>query len=105
MAEGSLPPSETVQTLSAGARFYRLHREECLARSKEKYNNNPEVIRKREERQKRKEEKEAARLAKRELTREEKRLQKEKEREEKLKVALATRRKLSTNPSGLESPG
>ena len=41
MAEESITPA---------ARFYRLHRDEQLARKKEEYNNRPEVIAKREER-------------------------------------------------------
>ena len=41
MAEESITPA---------ARFYRLHRDEQLARKKEEYNNRPDVIAKREER-------------------------------------------------------
>ena len=42
-------------------RYYQLHREELVNKKKEKYNNDPEVIRKREEKLKKKAEKEAER--------------------------------------------
>ncbi len=62
-------------------RYYQLHREEKLS----KYHNNPEVIRKREERLKKKAEKEA------EL--EKKRLERERLKKEKLALAIATSQK------------
>ena len=62
-------------------RYYQLHREEKL----KKYHNNPEVIRKREERLKKKAEKEAEQ--------EQKRLERERLKQEKLALAMATSQK------------
>ena len=89
---------ETAETnITPAARFYRLHRDEQLARKKEEYNNRPDVIAKREERRRKQAEKEAGKGTEKmedNETKEEKREKREKIRQEKLKVALETRRKL-----------
>ena len=69
-------------------RYYALHREEKLARDKERYNSNPEIVAKREERERKK----AVREAEAEL----KRLEKERIRQEKLALALVTKQKSKT---------
>ncbi len=78
---------EEVQDVSMtrNQRYHALHREERKAKAAERYNSNPEVIAKREERERKKAEKEAEKEAKR--------LEREKQREEKLALALATRKK------------
>ena len=81
--------TENEITMNKDMRYYQLHREEKL----NKYHNNPEVIRKREEKLKKKAEKEAEREAKREEEKEQKRLEKEKKRQEKLALAIATSQK------------
>lgn len=79
-------------------RWYALHREEELARAREEYNSRPDVIAKREERERKKAEKEAAKLAEKE--------RKRIEREEKLKanheVALATSKKKKADSKPVE---
>ena len=73
-------------------RYYALHRQEKLARDKERYNSNPEIVAKREERERKK----AVREAEAEL----KRLEKERIRQEKLALAEATKRKFKEKPEG-----
>lgn len=51
---------ETEEKISRSARFYRLHREAELAKRKEEYNKRPDVIQRREEREKKRAEKEEA---------------------------------------------
>jgi len=80
------------ERITPAARFYRLHREEQLARKKEEYNNRPEVIAKREERRRKMEEKEATKKEQRDS--EPNKEKRERIRQEKLKIALETRRKL-----------
>ena len=75
-------------------RYYALHREEKLARDKERYNSNPEIVAKREERERKK----AVREAEAEL----KRLEKERIRQEKLALALVTKQKSKTEGGGLD---
>jgi hypothetical protein len=72
-------------------RFYALHREEKLA----KYHNNPEVIAKKEERERKKAEKEAEKEAKR--------IEKEKKRQENLALALLTKQKIKSEKGGLDN--
>ncbi len=80
-------------------RYYALHREEKLA----KYHTNPDVIRKKEERERKKAEKEAEKEAKREAKKEELRLKKERARQEKIAIALATSKKPKTIGGGLDA--
>jgi hypothetical protein len=76
-------------------RYYALHRNEKLARDKERYNSNPEIVAKREERERKK----AVREAEAEL----KRLEKERLRQEKLALALVTKQKSKTEGGGLDA--
>ena len=86
---------ETAATnITPAARFYRLHRDEQLARKKEEYNNRPEVIAKREERRRKQAEREAGKGTEKMEDNETKEEKRERIRQEKLKVALETRRKL-----------
>jgi len=93
--------SETDGTLKMPRhqRYYALHREQELARDKERYNNRPEVIAKREERERKKAEKQAEKDAKR--------IEKERIRQEKLATALATalatKRKTKNEHGGLDA--
>lgn len=75
---------DEAQKIPASTRYYRLHRDERLAILKEKYNSRPEVIEKREERERKKAEKEAEKQRKK-GEREAKRL-------EKLSIAVKTSR-------------
>jgi hypothetical protein len=85
MAEESITPA---------ARFYRLHRDEQLARKKEEYNNRPEVIAKREERRRKMAEREAERKAKQEEEKAEKQQEKDKKIQELVAIAVQTKRKI-----------
>jgi septin family protein len=76
-------------------RYYALHRDEKLARDKERYNSNPEIVAKREERERKK----VAKEAETEL----KRLEKERIRQEKLAFALATKQKSKTEGGSLDA--
>jgi hypothetical protein len=76
-------------------RYYALHRDEKLARDKERYNNNPEVIAKREERERKKAEQEAEKEAKR--------IEKERLRQEKLALAIATKQNKIKSGGGLDA--
>jgi hypothetical protein len=77
--------SQDLSNMPRHQRYYALHREEKLAKNKEKYNTNPEIIAKRIERERKK----AMKEAEAEL----KRLEKERIRQEKLSIALATKQK------------
>ena len=70
-----------------GTRYYYLHAEQQRAKQREKYNNDPEIIRKREER-------EAKKVAK-EVEAEKKKLEREQKRLEKLALAEKTSQKKS----------
>lgn len=76
-------------------RYYAIHREQELAKDREKYNNKPEVIAKRKAREQKKAEKEAEKEAKR--------IEKERIRQEKLALALASKQKVSKTQGGLDS--
>ena len=73
--------NETEIKINKDMRYYHLHREEKL----KKYHNDPEVIRKREERLKKKAEKESEKEAKR--------IERERLKQEKLALAIATSQK------------
>jgi hypothetical protein len=75
---------EATQKMTPEMRYYYRNREERINKIKEKYNNNPEVIAKREERERKRAEKEAEKEAKR--------LEKERIRQEKLLAAETTKR-------------
>ena len=76
--------------MSRSARYYQLNAEKEKARRLAIYHNDPEVIRKREERE--------AKKAAKEAEKEAKRLEKERVRKEKLELAL------KTSPKKLDSP-
>jgi hypothetical protein len=89
-------PTEGVQDIQAeqekitpAARYYRLHREERLAKRKEEYNTNPSVIAKRVESEKKKEEREKKK-AEEKL---QKQLEKERKVQERITIAKATSQK------------
>lgn len=84
-------------------RYYALHREEELAKDRERYNNRPDVIAKRAEREKKKAEKEMLKIAEKEAEKQAKRIEKERLRQEKLALALATRQKPKKEGRGLDS--
>ena len=72
--------------ITKNSRYHQLHAKERNEKNRERYNNDPEVIRKREEREKRKAEKEAAKEALKEAARQEK----QRIKDEKLKLAIQT---------------
>ena len=84
---------DATQTMPRHQRYYALHRDEKLAKDKERYNNKPEVIAKREEKERKRAEKEAEKQLKKESEKEAKRIEKERLRQEKLELALATSKK------------
>jgi hypothetical protein len=88
----TMAEEDTAQKMTPATRYYRLHRDEQLARKKEEYNNSPEVIAKREQRERKKAEKEAQIEAEREAERELKRIEKERILQEKIALAKATKR-------------
>jgi len=71
-------------TMTPEMRYYYRNRLEKIAKVKERYNNNPEIIAKRAERDRKKAEREAEKEAKR--------IEKERIRQEKLVLAEVTRR-------------
>ena len=73
-------------------RYYYRNREEKIAKDLARYNNKPEVIAKREERERKRAEKEAEKEAKR--------LEKERIRQEKLALAEATKRRFKEKQDG-----
>lgn len=89
MAEESITPA---------ARFYRLHRDEQLAKKKEEYNNRPEVIAKREERRRKLAEREAERKAEREAEKAAKQQEKDKKVQERIAIAVQTKRNIKPKP-------
>lgn len=86
----TMEAEQSTTTISAAARFYRLHREEQLAKKKEEYRTRPDVIAKREERERKRAEKAIAKAAKQE--------EKIKKIQERIMIAEQTRRKFKTIP-------
>ena len=84
--------AEETQKMTSEMRYYYRNREERINKVKDKYHNDPEVIAKREERERKKAEKEAEKEAKR--------LEKERIRQEKLALAETTKRKLKEKSEG-----
>lgn len=81
------------EKMTRAVRYYMLHREECLARRKANYDRRPDVIQRREEKEKKQAEKEAAKQAAKEALKEQKRAEKEKKLMERLEKAKATARR------------
>ena len=82
------------QTMTSEMRYYYRHREEKIARDLARYHNRPDVIAKKDERERKKAEKEAMTKAQQEAEKEAKRIEKERIRQAKLNMAEATKRKL-----------
>ncbi len=76
--------AEEEQKMTPEMRYYYRNRQERINKVKEKYNNNPEVIAKREERERKRAEKEAEKEAKR--------IEKERLRQEKWALAEVSKR-------------
>ena len=81
--------AEATETMNKYQRYYALHREQKLS----KYHNDPEVIARREERERKKAEKESEK--------EIKQAEKEKKRQEVLQLALATKKQVKNSDGGL----
>jgi hypothetical protein len=79
--------------ISKYERYYALHIEERRAKALAAYHSRPDVIRRKEERERLKAEKEAIKAAAREATKAKKKEEREKARQEKLALALATSKK------------
>ena len=76
-----------IPKISRAARYYRLHREDRLEKAKEAYHSRPDVIAKKQEKEKKKVEKLT------EAQKEEKRKERERLRQEKLEIAIKTSKK------------
>ena len=81
---------DDAQKIPASTRYYRLHRDKRLAYIKDKYHNRPDVIAKREVREKRKAEKIAEKEAEKQVENKRKNEEREKKSLEKLMVAIKT---------------
>lgn len=55
--------TEPLMVMTKGARYYQLHRDQKLAKEKERYDSRPEVIAKREERERKRAEREQQKQA------------------------------------------
>ena len=91
-----------VKNMTPAMRYYALHRDQKKAKDLERYHNRPDVIAKREERERKKAEKEAEKARIKLEEKESKEQEKERIRQEKLQLALETRRKIKkpTQESG-----
>jgi hypothetical protein len=99
MAEQTLTTDET-QKMTSEMRYYYRNREDKIEKVKARYNNNPEVIAKREEKERKRAEKGAEKL----LEKEAKRIEKEKKTQEKQVLAEATKRKFKQkSENGLDA--
>ena len=89
--------AHTQEKITRHARFYRLHRDEQLAKKKEEYDSKPEVIARREERDKKRVERELVVQQQKNA----KLLEKQQKIAEKVAVAKATSQKKSVSPPAL----
>lgn len=80
--------------MSPSMRYYHLHRDQKNAKDLERYHNRPDVIAKKEERERKKAEKEAEHTAKQE--------EKDRIRQEKLNLAFTTRKVSKKKESGID---
>lgn len=85
--------AEEAKQMTPEMRYYYRNREEKIARDLARYHSNPEVIAKREERERKRAEKEAEKEAKKQNEKEAKRIERERIRQEKIALAEATKRK------------
>jgi len=88
--------AENVQ-MTKYQRYYALHRDAKLS----KYHNNPEIIAKKEERERQKAKKEEERKEKQEAEKAAKQAEKEKKLQKKVQLALATRKVTKPSDNGL----
>jgi hypothetical protein len=84
---------KTIKKMTKEQRYYALHREQKIAKDLERYHNRPDIIAKREERERKKAEKEAEKTKKKMEEKELKQQEKERIRQEKLQLALQTSHK------------
>jgi len=84
-------------TMTKYQRYYALHRDAKLS----KYHNNPDVIARKEQRERQKAEKDQERKEKQEAEKAAKKAEKEKQRQQKVQLALATRKITKTSHNGL----
>lgn len=84
VAEEEVAEVAVAPTLTRGARYYRIHREERLEKNKARYASDPKVIAKREERERIRAEREAAKEAAK--------AERERKRQEKITLAQQTSR-------------
>lgn len=91
--------TEDTETITPSARFYRLNRDEHLAKKKAQYDARPDVIAKREEKERKRAERDAIKAAKKEEEKAMKRAEKEKKAHALVLVAEQTRRKFKTKPA------
>jgi hypothetical protein len=90
----AVEPVQDIQNdMDKHKRYYILHREEANARRLARYHNNPDVIAKKEERERKKAEKEAQKV----LEKQAKVLEKARKHEELVQHALATKKKTEAN--------
>jgi hypothetical protein len=82
------------ETITPAARFYRLHRDEQLAKKKLEYHNRPDVIAKREERERKKAEKETERALAKLAEKAAKQAEKDRKVQERVEIAIKTKRKI-----------
>ena len=82
------------ETITPAARFYRLHRDEQLAKKKLEYQNRPDVIAKREERERKKAEKESENALTKLAEKAAKQAEKDKKVQERIEIAIKTKRKI-----------
>jgi hypothetical protein len=101
MAEEQDTNTMNTETMTSAARFYHLHREQVLAQRKAEYDARPDVIARREERERIREEKAALRLQKKQEEDAVKQAEKQKKLQEKALLAEKTKRvfKKSQNSS------
>jgi hypothetical protein len=104
-AGGAGTVAETADVnMTPAMRYYYRHREEKKAKDLARYHSKPEVIAKKEAREKLKAEKEAEKRAKKEAEKEAKRIEKERIRQEMTAIAEATKRQLKEKfRGGLDS--
>lgn len=85
--------------LTRHQRYYAIHREDKLAKVKQRYQNNPEYIAMKEEKKREKAQRDAEKAAMKEA----KRIEKEKARLERLALAIKTAKKKKNEGGGLDS--
>jgi hypothetical protein len=97
MAE-QIVEEDVLKKMTPEMRYYYRNRAQELEKDRERYNNKPEVIAKRAERERKRAEREAEKEAKKQAEKEAKRIEKERIRQEKLAIAEATKRRFKEKP-------